>query len=49
MNKIYWCEGGLKLSDIATKNISENDLNSIIKYIRVTEYRIVYRNIFLYD
>ena len=29
---IDWCEGGLKLSDIATKNFGENDLNTIVKY-----------------
>ena len=35
MHKIYWCEGGLKLVDIATKHFGENDLNQIIKYIMV--------------
>ena len=25
MHKIYWCEGGLKLEDIATKNVGEPD------------------------
>ena len=29
MNKIDWCEGGLKLADI------ENNLNTIMKYIMV--------------
>ena len=33
--KIKWCEGGIYLSDIATKNVSENDLNNIMKYIMV--------------
>ena len=35
MYKIYWCEGVLQLSDIATKNVGENDLNPRIKYIMV--------------
>ena len=33
MNRIDWCEGGLQLSDIATKNVDENDINPRIKYI----------------
>ena len=36
MHKIDWCEGGLKLVDIVTKNVSENNLNPRIKYIMVT-------------
>ena len=36
MHKIDWCEGGLKLSDIATKNVGENDLNPIMKYTMVS-------------
>ena len=35
MHKVDWCEGGLKLADIATKNIGENYLNPRIKYIMV--------------
>ena len=35
MHKIDWCEGGLKLADIATKNVGENDLTPKIKYIMV--------------
>ena len=35
MHSIYWCEGGLKLVDIATKKFRENDLNIIMKYILV--------------
>ena len=35
MHKIFWCEGGLQLSDIATKNVGENDLNTRMKYIMV--------------
>ena len=35
MNKIYWCEGGLKLADIATKNVGEHDLTPRMKYIMV--------------
>ena len=26
MNKIDWCEGGLQLADISTKNVGKNDL-----------------------
>ena len=33
MNNIDWCEGGLQLADIATKNVGENNLNPIMKYI----------------
>ena len=35
MRKIDWCEGGLQLEDIGTKNVSEPDLTPIIKYIMV--------------
>ena len=35
MHKIDWCEGGLKLSDIGTKNVSEPDLIPRNKYIMV--------------
>ena len=35
MYEIDWCEGGLQLADIATKNVGENDLNTRIKYIMV--------------
>ena len=35
MHKIDWCGGGLQLSDISTKNISEPDLTPRIKYIMV--------------
>ena len=35
MHKIDWCEGGLKLEDIANKNVGENDLTPIMKYIIV--------------
>ena len=30
MNKIYWCERGLQFSEIATKNVGENDLTTRI-------------------
>ena len=33
MNRIYWCEGGLQLADIATKNVGEPDLTPRTKYI----------------
>ena len=35
MHKIYWCEGGLKLADIVTKNLSKPDLTPRMKYIMV--------------
>ena len=35
MHKIEWCEGGLQLADIGTKNVSEPDLTSRMKYIMV--------------
>ena len=35
MHKIDWCEGGLQLADIGTKNVSEPDLTPSIKYIMV--------------
>ena len=35
MHKIYWCEGGLQLADIGTKNVSEPDLTPRIQYIMV--------------
>ena len=35
MHKIDWCEGGLQLADIATKNVGEPDITPRMKYIRV--------------
>ena len=35
MQKIDWCEGGLQLADIDTKNVSEPDQTPSIKYIMV--------------
>ena len=35
MHKIDWCEGGLQLADIATKNVGDHDLTPRIKYIMV--------------
>ena len=35
MHKIEWCEGGLPLADIGTKNVSEPDLTPRMKYIMV--------------
>ena len=31
--KIDWCEGGLQLADIGTKNVGESDLTPRMKYI----------------
>ena len=35
MQKIDWCEVGLQLADIGTKNVSEPDLTPRMKYIMV--------------
>ena len=35
MHKIDWCEGGLQLADIGTKNVSEPDLTPRMKYLMV--------------
>ena len=35
MHKIDWCEGGMQLTDIATKNVGEHDLTPRMKYIMV--------------
>ena len=35
MHRIDWCEGGLQLADIATKNIDEPYLTPRMKYIVV--------------
>ena len=35
IHKIDWCEGGLKLVGISTKNVGENYLNPRMKYIMV--------------
>ena len=33
MHKIDWCEGGLQLEDITTKNVGEHYLTPRMKYI----------------
>ena len=38
MHKIDWCEGGMQLEDIVTKNVGENDLNPRMKYIMLSLY-----------
>ena len=35
MHKINWCEVGIQLEEIGTKNVSEPDLTPRIKYIMV--------------
>ena len=35
MHNIDWCEEGLQLADIGTKNVSEPDLTPRMKYIMV--------------
>ena len=36
IHNIDWCEGGLNLADIASKNVGKNDLNTRMKYIMVS-------------
>ena len=36
IHKIDWCEGGLQLAYIGTKNVSEPDLTPRMKYIMVS-------------
>ena len=38
IHNIDWCEGGMKLSDIATKNVGEHDLTPRMIYIMVIFY-----------
>ena len=35
MHNIDWCEGGLKLVDVATKNVGDHGLTPRMKYINV--------------
>ena len=35
MHRIDWCEGGLQLADIGTRNVFEPDLALRMKYIMV--------------
>ena len=35
MHKIEWCEVGLKLAYVQTKNVGDNDLNNRMKYLMV--------------
>ena len=35
MHKIDWCDRGLQLADIGTKNVGEPDLTPMMKYIMV--------------
>ena len=35
MQKIDWCEGGLQLADIGTKNVSKPDLTPRMQYTMV--------------
>ena len=35
MHNIDWCEGGLRLVDIATKNVGDHDFTPRMKYIMV--------------
>ena len=40
MRKIDWCEGGLQLADIGTKNVSEPEITPRMKYIIVILERL---------
>ena len=44
MHKIDWCERGLQLADIVTKNVSEPDLTPRMKYIMVRLEKIEIQN-----
>ena len=35
MRKTDWCDRGMQLADIGTKNVSEPDLTPTMKYIMV--------------
>ena len=35
MHKLDWCEGGVKLAEIATKNVDDPNLTPKMKYIMV--------------
>ena len=35
IQKIDWCEGGLQLAEIATKNVGDNNLTPRMKYMMV--------------
>ena len=35
IHKIDWCEGGMQLADIGTKNVSEPDIAPTMEYIMV--------------
>ena len=35
MHNIDWCEVGMQLADMATKNVGEHDLTPIMKHIMV--------------
>ena len=35
IQNIDWCEGGLQLAEIATKNVGDNNLTARMKYIMV--------------
>ena len=39
IHKIDWCEGGLQLAEIDTKNIGDHDLTPRMKYIMVRLYK----------
>ena len=36
LHKTVWCEGGLQISDIGTKNVSKDKLNPRVGYTMVT-------------
>ena len=44
IHKIDWCEGGLQLADIGTKNVSEHELTPGMKYIMVRIENIRHNN-----
>ena len=40
IHNIDWCEGGLQLAEISTKNVGDNDLNPRMRYIMVRIYNL---------
>ena len=41
MQNIDWCEGGLQLTDFATNDFGENELNPGIKYIMLRLKKLI--------
>ena len=46
LHKTVWCEGGLKLADIGTRNVRENELNPRLGYtiVRLDNWQNTYQS-----